>query len=65
MTKACLTLLQGKLVDYYIEMDEETRDDLGRLKALLMTKAGLVRDSLASGQIFMMCTHNRYIQVIL
>ena len=47
------TLLRGKLVDYYTEADEETRDDLGRLKSLLMTKAGLVRDSLASSQIFM------------
>ena len=65
MTEACPTLLWGKLVDYYMETDEETRDDLGRLKALLMTKAGLVRDSLAPGQIFMMCTHNRYIQIIL
>ena len=28
------TLLRGKLVDYYTEADEETRDDLGRLKSL-------------------------------
>lgn len=47
------TLLRGKLVDYYTEADEETRGDLGRLKTLLMAKAGLVRDSLASSQIFM------------
>ena len=47
------TLLRGKLVDYYTEADEETRGNLERLKTLLMTKAGLVRDSLASSQLFM------------
>ena len=34
-------------------MDKEICDDLGRLKTLLMTIAGLARDSLASSQIFM------------
>ena len=47
------TLLRGKLVDYYTEADDETRGDLDQLKTLLMTKAGLVRDSLASSQVFM------------
>ena len=47
------TLLRGKLVNYYTEADEETRDNLERLKTLLMTKAGLVRDSLTSSQMFM------------
>ena len=34
-------------------MDKRTCDDLGRLKTLLMTIAGLAQDSLASSQIFM------------
>ena len=42
------TLLRGRLVDYYTELDEATRGDLERLKTLLMTKAGLVCDCLAS-----------------
>ena len=48
------TLLRGRLVDYYTELDEATRGDLERLKTLLMTKAGLVCDCLASGQMFML-----------
>ena len=50
------TLLRGRLVDYYAEFDEATRGDLERMKTLLMTKAGLVRDCLASGQMFMLCS---------
>ena len=47
-------LLRGRLVDYYAELDEATRGVLERLKTLLMTKAGLVHDCLASGQMFML-----------
>ena len=36
-----------------METDKGTRGDLGRMKTLLMMKAGLVRDSLASSQMFM------------
>ena len=39
-------------------MDKETCDDLGKLKTLLMTIAGMIQDSLASSQIFM--THTWY-----
>ena len=49
------TLLCGKLVNYYTEANEETRGNLERLKTLLMTKAGLVRHSLASSQLFVAC----------
>ena len=47
------TLLRGKLLDYYVECNEETRGNLARLKVSLMKKAGLVRDSLISSRIFM------------
>ena len=50
------TLHCGKLVDYYTEADEETCGNLEQLKTLLMTKAGLIRDLLASSQMFMMRT---------
>ena len=47
------TLLRGKLVDIYINIDEETRGNLQNLKKELMRQAGLVRDPLTAGQSFM------------
>lgn len=47
------TLLRGKLVDIYMGLDDATRDDLKLLKKALMKHAGLVRDPLSAGQLFM------------
>ena len=47
------TLLRGKLVDIYMGLDDTTRDDLKLLKKALMKDAGLVRDPLSAGQLFM------------
>jgi len=47
------TLLQGKLVDIYMSLDDDTRGDLKLLKKALMMHAGLVRDPLSAGQQFM------------
>ena len=47
------TLLRGKLVDYYGEYSEETRDNLEQLKLTLMAKAGLAHDSLTASKLFM------------
>ena len=48
-------LLRGELVEYYVErdVDEDTRGNLANFKSFLMTKVGLVRDSLTSSQLFM------------
>lgn len=46
------TLLRGKLVDFYIELSEETRADLAELKKALMNKAGLLKDPLMAGKEF-------------
>ena len=45
-------LLRGKLVDYYMELGEEERGDLDRLKAALIIKAGISRDPLTAAQAF-------------
>ena len=46
------TLLRGKLVDYFVELDTTTKADLKQLKTALMTRAGLARDPLTAGKIF-------------
>ena len=46
------TLLRGKLVDHYVELDATTRTDLKQLKTALMTKAGLTQDPLTAGKMF-------------
>lgn len=46
------TLLCGKLVDIFIELDKETRVDLSVLKKVLMRKAGLTKDPLVAGKGF-------------
>ena len=47
------SLLQGKLVDIYVSLDDTTRGNLEQLKKALMKQAGLVRDPLTAGQLFM------------
>ena len=49
------TLLRGKLVDYYIDPDTTTKDDLKLLKTALMKNTGLVRDPLTAGKLFIFC----------
>ena len=44
------SLLRGKLVDIYVSLDETTRGNLEQMKK---KQAGLVRDPLTAGQLFM------------
>ena len=39
-----LTLLRGRLLDYYVELDTDQKGSLRMLKAALMTKAGIGQD---------------------
>ena len=47
-----LTLLRGKLVDYYVDLDATTK---AYLKLALMKKAGLTQDPLTAGKLFICC----------
>ena len=51
--KVLPTLLRGKLVDIYIDLDEATKEDLAEVKKALMKKAGLIKDPLVAGKEFM------------
>ena len=52
------TLLPGKLVDYYVELDEAIKASMKLLKTALMTRAGLIKDPLTAGKIFISrCQH--------
>ncbi len=46
------TLLRGKLLDYYFDVDEETKGGLKQLKTALMKTAGLVEDPLIAAKEF-------------
>ena len=46
------TLLRGKLVDYFVELSDETKADLSAVKWALMEKAGLVKDPLLASRLF-------------
>ena len=46
------TLLRGKLVDIFIELDDDTRADLTALKKALMSKAGLIKNPLVAAKEF-------------
>ena len=52
------TLLRGKLVEIYVEANDETRGDFAQLKTYLMTKSGLARDPLTSSQLFITRSQN-------
>jgi len=45
-------LLRGKLVDYYVDLSEESRASLNAIKKALMEKSGLAKDSLSAGRLF-------------
>ena len=49
------TLLLGKLIDYYVDLDATTKADLKLLKTALMKKAGLAQDALTPGKLFTPC----------
>ena len=52
------TLLQGKLIDHYIGLDDATKADLQLGKTALMEKAGLMQDPLIAVKLFMgHCQH--------
>ena len=52
------TLLRGKLVYHYIELDTAIKVDLGLLKTALMTKVGPIQDPLTAGKMFIShCQH--------
>lgn len=46
------TLLRGKLIDYYVELADDTKSDLGRLKAALQKRAGITPDPLVASKQF-------------
>ena len=46
------TLLRGKLVDHYVDFDDETKTDLAKLKAALEKVTGRTEDPLAAAREF-------------
>ena len=46
------TLLRGKLIDYYVELDTGQKGSVKSLRMALMTKAGLLQDPLTAGRAF-------------
>jgi len=46
------TLLRGKLIDYYVELDSDTKADLKLLKAALQERAGKKEDPLDASKYF-------------
>ena len=46
------TLLRGKLIDYYVELDMGQKGSVKSLRMALMTKAGLLQDPLTAGRAF-------------
>ena len=46
------TLLRGKLIDYYVELDDGTKTDLALLKAALQERAGKKEDPLMASRRF-------------
>ena len=46
------TLLRGRLLDYYVELDTDQKWSLCELKTAIMTKAGIGQDPLTAGCTF-------------
>ena len=46
------TLLRGKLIDYYVELSDAAKSDLGRLKAALLDRTGVKTDALLASKQF-------------
>ena len=49
------TLLRGKLVNYYVDLDAATKADLNLLRMALMKKVGLIQDPLTAGKLAISC----------
>lgn len=47
------TLLRGKLIDIYLELDDASKADMKTLKAALSEKSGLTKDYLSAAKAFM------------
>ena len=45
------TLLHGKLFDAYIDLPEDTKEDLQKLKEALAERAGTIRDPLSAAKL--------------
>jgi len=46
------TLLRGKLIDYYVELPDDTNSNIDRLKAALQERAGVKEDPLVASKRF-------------
>jgi len=46
------TLLRGKLIDYYVELPDDTKSNIDRLKAALQERAGVKEDPLVAYKCF-------------
>ena len=46
------TLLRGRLIDYYVKLDDETKGDLRLLKVVLQERAGMKEDPLLASKNF-------------
>ena len=46
------TLLRGKLIDYYVKLEDATKNDLALLKAALLDKSGKKEDPLVASRCF-------------
>ena len=46
------TLLRGRLIDYYVELDDATKGDLKLLKAVLQERTGTKEDPLLASRNF-------------
>ena len=46
------TLLRGKLIDYYVELEDATKNDLALLKVALLDKSGKKEDPLVASRCF-------------
>ena len=52
------TLLRGKLVNHYIDLDDMIKADLHPMKTAQMEKTGLMQDLLTAGKLIMArCQH--------
>lgn len=49
------TLLQGKLVDYYTEFDDDTKGNIGKIRLTLAKATGRVEDPLVADRTFVSC----------
>ena len=47
------TLLRGKLIDIYLELEDDSKADMKTLRSALAEKAGLAKDALSAARAFM------------